>query len=42
MNKRPGLPVSTGRFSRMSRLAAGMAGGLITEGVRRWTRVERW
>lgn len=26
MNKRPSLPVSIGRFSRMSRLAAGMAG----------------
>ena len=45
MSKRPSLPVRTGRLSRMSllgSLAAGMAGGVVSEGVRRWQRGERW
>lgn len=45
MSKRPSLPVRTGRLSRMSQLgslAAGMAGGLVSEGLRRWRRGESW
>lgn len=45
MSKRTSLPVRTGRLSRMSllgSLAAGMAGGVVSEGVRRWQRGERW
>lgn len=45
MSKRPSLPVRTGRLSRMSQLgslAAGMASGVVSEGVRRWRRGESW
>lgn len=45
MNKRPSLPVRTSRLSRMSQLgslAASMAGGVVSEGVRRWRRGESW
>ena len=45
MTKRPSLAIKTGRFNRMSqlgRLAAGMAGGVMSEGVRRWRRGENW
>ena len=45
MSKRPSLPVRTGRLSRMSlltSLAAGMAGGVVSEGLRRWRRGESW
>ncbi|WP_416885509.1 ABC1 kinase family protein [Marinospirillum sp.] len=45
MTQRPSLPLPSGRFTRLShfgRLAVGVAGGLVGEGVRRWQRGEPW
>ncbi|SFB79420.1 Predicted unusual protein kinase regulating ubiquinone biosynthesis, AarF/ABC1/UbiB family [Marinospirillum celere] len=45
MTNRPMSRLNSGRLSRMSqlgRLAGGMAGSIVTEGVRRWRRGESW
>lgn len=45
MNNRRQRPIRPGRLSRMGQLgglAAGMAGSLVSEGMRRWQRGESW
>lgn len=45
MTQRPSRPLPSGRLTRLShfgRLAVGVAGGLVGEGIRRWQRGESW